>query len=214
MPRTPRRPAARPTTGEGRAGILHAAISEFAEQGFNGATTAQIARKAKVTQPLVHHHFGSKRKLWDAALAELFTPLREQLLAARTEAESLPRAERLTHLIRTFIQYVGTHPELSRIIRAEGGGSGEAYDALLKTWLRPLIVFFEAELGAAVEDGTVRKLDPQLLFFALVGAATEPFTMPRTAKRTFDLDVGTPAFIERYADLVIGVLLGGLLRRR
>src|SRR5947208_3696369 len=44
----------------GRERILAAAIRSFSEVGYEGTTTAGLARDAGVTQPLVHHHFGSK----------------------------------------------------------------------------------------------------------------------------------------------------------
>src|SRR5262245_38825505 len=61
--------------GPGHDAILAAAISEFAARGYDGATTAEIARRARVTQPLVHHHFGSKALLWRAAMDQLYAEL-------------------------------------------------------------------------------------------------------------------------------------------
>ena len=53
---------------DGRERILTAAIRSFSEVGYAGTTTAGIARDAHVTQPLIHHHFGSKDGLWRAAV--------------------------------------------------------------------------------------------------------------------------------------------------
>jgi AcrR family transcriptional regulator len=47
---------------------LTAATREFADKGFAGATTVGIAKRARTTQPLVHHHFGSKAELFDLVL--------------------------------------------------------------------------------------------------------------------------------------------------
>jgi AcrR family transcriptional regulator len=59
--------------------ILEAALAEFAEHGYSGATTASIARRVGVTQPLVHYHFGSKEALWRTTVDGLFTKMAEQL---------------------------------------------------------------------------------------------------------------------------------------
>ena len=53
-------------TERGRERILRAALEEFAIRGFDGTTTAAIARQAGVTQPLVHYHFTTKVALWQA----------------------------------------------------------------------------------------------------------------------------------------------------
>ena len=59
-----------------RARILREAAKCFAARGYAGATTVEIAKNAKVTQPLVHHYFGSKEKLWRAVLEDLYGRLR------------------------------------------------------------------------------------------------------------------------------------------
>lgn len=47
-----------------RALVLEAAVSEFAEFGFHGATTARIAGTVGISQSYVMHLFGSKKKLF------------------------------------------------------------------------------------------------------------------------------------------------------
>ncbi len=44
--------------------ILDAATPLFAQQGFNGTTTRQIAEKARVTEALIFRHFASKEELY------------------------------------------------------------------------------------------------------------------------------------------------------
>ncbi|NVB37443.1 helix-turn-helix transcriptional regulator [Pseudenhygromyxa sp. WMMC2535] len=48
--------------------ILRAAISCFAESGLQATSMREIARRARVTQPLIHHYFGSKNGLIEAVL--------------------------------------------------------------------------------------------------------------------------------------------------
>lgn len=47
--------------------ILDAAESVFAESGFNGASVREIANRAGVAQALIHYHFNTKEKLFEAA---------------------------------------------------------------------------------------------------------------------------------------------------
>lgn len=51
--------------------ILQAAIECIAESGFNATTTRKIAERAGVTQPLVHHYFGSKEAVLQAAVEQV-----------------------------------------------------------------------------------------------------------------------------------------------
>ncbi len=57
-----------PRAAATRSAILEAARACFAERGLVATTTRAIARRAGVTQPLVHHYFGSKDALFDAVL--------------------------------------------------------------------------------------------------------------------------------------------------
>ncbi len=49
---------------EKRKKILHAAIAEFAEQGYDKASTNRIIREASISKGLLFHYFGSKKHLF------------------------------------------------------------------------------------------------------------------------------------------------------
>ena len=60
---SPRLPAA-----ERRRALVDAALRVFSEGSYAGATTAQIAREACVSEPILYRHFVSKRELYFACL--------------------------------------------------------------------------------------------------------------------------------------------------
>ena len=64
-----------------RARLIQSAIDEFAEKGFEGASTGEIASRAGVAQSAVPYHFKTKDLLWKAAGDELFGLLAERLTA-------------------------------------------------------------------------------------------------------------------------------------
>ena len=53
----------------------------FSERTYRGATTAEIARAAGVTEPILYRHFGSKRELFLACVDEVWRRLREEVEA-------------------------------------------------------------------------------------------------------------------------------------
>jgi AcrR family transcriptional regulator len=57
-----------------RTTILAAARTAFAELGYDGASIRRIAAGAGVDPALVHHYFGSKERLFTAALELPFDP--------------------------------------------------------------------------------------------------------------------------------------------
>ncbi len=69
LPRPARRPG-RPrdtNSDETRWRILEAALDAFADRGYDGVSTREIARHAEVTSATVYHHFPSKFSLYQDA---------------------------------------------------------------------------------------------------------------------------------------------------
>src|ERR1700682_5916157 len=54
--------------------ILHAAAKAFAAKGFEGTSVSDIARRARVSKQLVHHHFHSKEGLFEEVHDVKFRP--------------------------------------------------------------------------------------------------------------------------------------------
>ena len=53
---------------ERRQAIVEAALKVFSSGSYAGATTAEIAREAGISEPILYRHFSSKRDLWFACL--------------------------------------------------------------------------------------------------------------------------------------------------
>jgi AcrR family transcriptional regulator len=62
---------------ERKAAVLDCACGIFSTGSYRGTTTADIARKAGVTEPILYRHFDSKRALYLAVLEESWRRLRE-----------------------------------------------------------------------------------------------------------------------------------------
>ena len=60
-----------------RAAIVEAALGVFSERTYGRATTAEIARAAGVTEPILYRHFSSKRALFLECVDEVWRRLRE-----------------------------------------------------------------------------------------------------------------------------------------
>jgi len=69
-----RRPARRPQQRslETRERLVEAALEAFARDGFEGATTRAIARRAGVALAALPYHFTTKEALWKAAADRIF----------------------------------------------------------------------------------------------------------------------------------------------
>jgi len=72
----PRKRAEQQRSLETRGAILDAAIAEFAERGFEGASIRAIADRLGLQHPLITYHYRSKDILWRAAAEHAFAQIR------------------------------------------------------------------------------------------------------------------------------------------
>ena len=61
----------RSTAAERRDDVLDAAMIEFAERGYEGTSTEDIARRAGISQPYLFRLFGTKKELFKASTVPL-----------------------------------------------------------------------------------------------------------------------------------------------
>jgi AcrR family transcriptional regulator len=65
-----------------RAAVLETACRVFSRSSYGGATTAEIAREAGISEPILYRHFGSKRDLYLACLDEAWQTFRDEASSA------------------------------------------------------------------------------------------------------------------------------------
>ena len=85
----------RMSAAERRDAVLEAALVEFAERGFVGTSTEDIARRAGISQPYLFRLFGTKKELYIASVTRCF---RETLELFQRAAEGA-RGEEALHAI-------------------------------------------------------------------------------------------------------------------
>jgi AcrR family transcriptional regulator len=69
-------PAKRLPAEARRQAVLDTACRVFSRSSYHGATTAEIAREAGISEPILYRHFGSKRDLYLACLDEAWRAFR------------------------------------------------------------------------------------------------------------------------------------------
>lgn len=148
--------------------LLDTAAKLFAQYGFAGATTAQIARSAGVTEPIIYRHFRSKRELF-VALIERTGDATIKLWEHELRGAADP-AQRITRLIRANPMVTTKGREVYRVIVQ---AMTEVEDAQIKAALNDHIAklrrFLEDEVRLAQEQGAVSKrFSPEITAWALI----------------------------------------------
>ncbi len=143
--------------------ILAAAVSEFAEHGFTGASIARIAERARTTRPTLYSNFGSKEGLFAAAV--------------RTEGEAL----RFT-LMRTYERIGGEG--VAEQVRA---GTQAIFDFAAA---RPegFRLLFGGNLGLPLSDPTLRAIYDEVID-AVAAMIESRFSGPSASRRAHEYAV-------------------------
>jgi AcrR family transcriptional regulator len=117
---------------ERRQALIEIAIKVFSEGSYRGTTTAEIARAAGISEPILYRHFASKRDLYLAALDHVWSNVRtswEQALATtenvREAFEAIARGQVSVRdckfqMAELWVQALGEaaeDPELRRHLR-------------------------------------------------------------------------------------------------
>jgi len=92
-----------------RQNIIQAATHLFAEQGFEGTTTLQIAHEAGVTEPLIYYHFKGKDEVFSHILETSFKEYFSRLEAL--ERETGTQFKRIEALLDFHFRFVEEMPD-------------------------------------------------------------------------------------------------------
>jgi AcrR family transcriptional regulator len=100
-----------------RENILRAAIAVFARQGFAGARVEKISKAARSTDRMIYYYFGSKERLFVAALERIY----QELGAAESALDLAGQAPdaALRAIIRFTWKHYLEHPEMLTLLNNE-----------------------------------------------------------------------------------------------
>ena len=129
----------RHSAAERRDDVLDAALIEFADRGFEGTSTEDIAKRAGISQPYLFRLFGTKKDLYIASVGRCY---RDTLELFQRAAEGLRGEEALHAIGQAYMQQLETDrvwlrgqlqayaasedPDIRRVVRA-GFGDLVAY---------------------------------------------------------------------------------------
>jgi len=145
--------------------ILEAAEHCFAEKGFEGTTTADIAAQAQLPKANVHYYFGTKEKIYRAVLDNIL-----QLWLAEADhwisPSNTPRAA-LSGYIQAKLDSARAKPEASRIYAGELLRGAPHIRPYLHVALRERVARLSAVLEHWIATGQLRAISPPHLLFCL-----------------------------------------------
>ncbi len=142
--------------------ILDAAEAVFSEHGYTGASTREIARRARVPFGALHYHWGTKRRLWDAVFRRLADRTRDTIIRSFTPGDTLGTV--LDSLVDAFLDFFVTHRPIARLCHAAALESAE-----LRREIHGMVAELQA-LGRELLAARAPTLDAEVAIVVLVNA--------------------------------------------
>ena len=112
-----------------RDNILRAAMAEFLDKGFQGASLRQIVKNAGVTTGAFYGYFSSKEALFNALVEPHAAALMGRFMEAQTSFAELPEEQQPEHMgvessscVHWMVDYICRHREPVKLLltRSEG----------------------------------------------------------------------------------------------
>lgn len=194
-----------------RARILNVATREFANRGYEGAKTDDIADRARINKRMIYHYFSSKELLYLAVLEAAYE--RARSAEQKLELDQLAPVDALTRFTeftfdsfvrdRTFINLLATeNRQRAKVLKKSGQ---------VNRMNSPVIDAIGRIVARGHADGSIRAgLDARQLWITIIGICYFFFSNIYTLSVIFDADMEDPASIAARRTHVVEFVLRGV----
>jgi AcrR family transcriptional regulator len=138
--------------------ILTAAAHIFAQKGYAGTTTKEIADAADVAEGTLYNYFGGKREILRAVAVEAESPMEEALLSVGT----LENREAMIVLFERAFDLVEARLSFTRALWTEAWTNDSILQEFVVARLGRVFEQIKAFIAKRVDSGVFRPIDPAL----------------------------------------------------
>jgi AcrR family transcriptional regulator len=187
---------------ERRAAILASAIDLFAQKGFRGTTTREIAAAAGVSEPVIYQHFATKSELYTAIVDHMIA----DLASKASEFDKLREAANT----RQFFNWLGMQildwfSEGGRRSRLLFYSALEGHE-LARIWhekaTRLVGSYLEQVIQAHADKGHFRNIPTRVATLAFVGMVSD-YGIGRTIFGRADCGVEPETIVAHFVDIFL-----------
>lgn len=152
--------------------LLGLALEVFAETGYEGTSIRQLTRQLGVSHGLLHARYGSKEKLWQAAidfgLEGLVARTQHRLADAPADMDI---TEKLRILFEDFLFGVAAEPAILKLMNHEGSRNSPRLEYIAKNFFQGRADDLDALMNEGKKAGLVRNVRANMVFFLMAHGA-------------------------------------------
>ncbi len=147
--------------------ILLAAEQVFADRGFKGTTTREVAEQAGIASSLIFYYFKNKVALYEAVFQNFFEQLED--LMQQNLSLDLDRLGKLRQFLFTFTDFASGHRNMMRILLREIIDNGRIVEKIAQDYFKPLYEIAVDFLKEGQREALFREVDPLHFIHSFIG---------------------------------------------
>ena len=201
-------PRPRLTSLERRQAIIDAALSLFAEKGFRGVTTRELAAAVGVTEPVLYQHFKTKSDLF-RALVESQCQLPEALEELQPFAEAGDDRGYFRYLGMGVLSWYLDDSRFAKLLLHSALDRHELAALFYETQVSRFYQMIEGYIGLRIQQGVFHDQDPSLMARAFMGMVCHMGMIGSV----YAPDLPMPWARQEIVDRMVDLFLGGLKKQ-
>lgn len=149
--------------------ILETSIKLFAEKGFNGTTTKEIAEMADVNESLIFRHFSTKRELYGAIIERKIDEEPGIEIPLNKYKDSKDVSLIFTAIAERMFDKCGKDPSFIRLLHFSALEGHELSDMFFDTYVEYVNMLLCDYIEKGISDKTFKKVNPLYASRAFIG---------------------------------------------
>ena len=187
-----------------RTRILNAAQRLFAQKGYNGTTTRDLAQAASVAEGTLFRHFANKKAILVEVATEGWIEILTDLL---TELSEMGSYQAVAQVMRRRMLNIHKNADLMRVCFLEAQFHPELRDRIQAEVISKMTDVAEAFFETAMERGIYRPMNPRLVAHVFLGM----FAVAGFSQQTLLENDSSPKAMQEMAEGLADIFLHGVL---
>ncbi|MDJ0731001.1 MAG: TetR/AcrR family transcriptional regulator [Crocosphaera sp.] len=187
-----------------RSRILKAALRLFAAKGYDGTTTKDLAKKAKVAEGTLFRYFPNKKAILIEVATQGWVEILTDLL---TELSEMGNYKAVAQVMRRRVLRMQENNDLLKVCFIEAQFHQELREKIQSEVIIKMTDVAEAFFETAMEKGIYRRMNPKIVaqvflgMFAIAGFSSETIITPEAS----------PQALQEMAEGIADIFLHGVL---